>query len=106
VRKQERLAVVQRRLMQMGAAVSRDMIGSLQRILVEGRSRKDAQQLSGRTSSNRVVNFPSGDHALIGQFVDVEITEVMTNSLRARPISGRDAPCLNAATNKRLDLVT
>jgi tRNA-2-methylthio-N6-dimethylallyladenosine synthase len=90
VRKQERLALIQRRLSEMGAATSQGMIGSVRRILVEGRSRKDTKHLCGRTGNNRVVNFASGDHGLIGQFIDVEITEAMPNSLRARLVSGRD----------------
>lgn len=89
-RKQERLAMVQRRLLEMGAAISQGMVGGVQRILVEGPSRKDAKHLCGRTGNNRVVNFASGDHGLIGQFIDVEITEAMPNSLRARLVSGRD----------------
>ena len=61
------------------------MVGSRQRVLVEGRSRKDANELAGRTDNNRVVNF-AGHPRLIGQFVDVLITEVMSNSLRGRVV--------------------
>jgi tRNA-2-methylthio-N6-dimethylallyladenosine synthase len=59
------------------------MVGTTQRLLVEGVSRKDPSQLSGRTENNRVVNF-NGDHRLIGGFVDVEITEALPNSMRGR----------------------
>jgi tRNA-2-methylthio-N6-dimethylallyladenosine synthase len=92
--KQERLTVLQHRLSQTAAAVSRRMVGSTQRILVDGRARKHASQLSGRTENNRVVNFASADNDLIGAFVDVEITEALPNSLRGRlaipfePLSG------------------
>ena len=66
-------------------AVSNAMIGSTQRLLVEGVSRKDANELMGRTDNNRVVNFPvSGNNAkrLVGQFVDVLITGVSHYTLR------------------------
>jgi tRNA-2-methylthio-N6-dimethylallyladenosine synthase len=57
------------------------MVDSVQRILVERPSKKDARQLSGRTENNRVVNFPASS-SLIGQFTDVRITEALPNSLR------------------------
>jgi tRNA-2-methylthio-N6-dimethylallyladenosine synthase len=57
------------------------MVGSVQRILVSGPSRKDPGQLSGRTANNRVVNF-KGNPELVGEFVDVTITEALPNSLR------------------------
>ena len=59
------------------------MIGSVQRVLVEGLSRKSDRQMSGRTENNRVVNFDGGTE-LIGSFVDVRITEALPNSLRGR----------------------
>ena len=62
------------------------MVGGVQRILVEGTSKKDANQLAGRTENNRVVNF-DGQPRLIGQFVDVTITEALNNSLRARIVA-------------------
>jgi tRNA-2-methylthio-N6-dimethylallyladenosine synthase len=83
--KHERLAILQARNYAMGRAIGERMIGTRQRILIEGRSRKRAEEISGRTENNRVVNLP-GDAALIGQFVDVDITEVRTNSLRGRLI--------------------
>ena len=58
------------------------MVGSRQRILVDGFSKKDPGQLKGRTENNRVVNFTSDDLDLIGQFVDVTIAEAYPNSLR------------------------
>lgn len=84
--KEERLAVLQRRLGEMGATVSQHMVGTVQRILVDGRARKDPRQLAGRTENNRVVNFPSQDPDLIGQFLDVRITEALPNSLRGNPV--------------------
>lgn len=59
------------------------MMGSTQRVLVEGESKKDASEVCGRTENMRVVNFP-GDRSLRGRFVDVEITEALPNSLRGR----------------------
>jgi tRNA-2-methylthio-N6-dimethylallyladenosine synthase len=58
------------------------MVGTTQRILVDGVSRKNAGHLSGRTENNRVVNFAAGE-ASIGDFRDVRITEALPNSLRA-----------------------
>ena len=57
------------------------MIGTIQRVLVDGPSRKDPQQLSGRTDNNRVVNF-LGSSQCKNQFVDIMITEALPNSLR------------------------
>ena len=57
------------------------MIGTRQTILVEGHSKKNADQLCGRTENNRVVNF-NGPEDLIGDFVEIEITEALSNSLR------------------------
>ncbi|SCZ51746.1 tRNA (N6-isopentenyl adenosine(37)-C2)-methylthiotransferase MiaB [Thiohalomonas denitrificans] len=79
--KKARLARLQATITTQARAISRGMVGSVQRILVEGPSRKDPDQLSGRTENNRVVNFP-GDGSLVGQFVDVRITEALPNSLR------------------------
>ena len=81
--KQKRLNILQARIAQLANQFSRRMVGARQRILVERPSRKDPRQMAGRTENNRVVNF-SGPHALIGKFVDVEITEAMPNSLRGR----------------------
>ena len=81
--KKARLARLQQRINAMAADISRGMVNSVQRVLVEGASKRDGRELSGRTDNNRVVNFP-GDPRLIGQFVDVLITEAMPNSLRGR----------------------
>ncbi|MFK7831410.1 MAG: tRNA (N6-isopentenyl adenosine(37)-C2)-methylthiotransferase MiaB [Congregibacter sp.] len=82
--KKSRLQVLQGRINQMAQAISRHMVGSTQRILVTGVSRKDPGQLQGRTENNRVVNFSASDHSLIGQFVDVRIGEALPNSLRGK----------------------
>ncbi|MEY6433781.1 tRNA (N6-isopentenyl adenosine(37)-C2)-methylthiotransferase MiaB [Thioalkalicoccus limnaeus] len=79
--KQERLAQLQQRITAQAQAISLGMVGSRQRILVEGPARKDPRQLAGRTENNRVVNFV-GPSDLIGRFVDVVITEALPNSLR------------------------
>jgi len=83
--KKERLSRLQALINKQAGEISRAMVGGTQRILVEGFSKKDAQQLKGRTENNRVVNF-DGNPRLIGQFVDVIITEALSNSLRARVI--------------------
>lgn len=79
--KKRRLSILQQRINQQAQSMSRRMVGTTQRILVSGPSRKDPGQLSGRTENNRVVNF-NGDSALIGDFVNVTITEALPNSLR------------------------
>ena len=79
--KQERLARLQARLNELGSVVSESMIGSTQPVLVEGVSKKDASELAGRTSNNRVVNF-AGPQRLIGQLIDVRITQALPHSLR------------------------
>ncbi|BBA32566.1 tRNA-i(6)A37 thiotransferase enzyme MiaB [Methylocaldum marinum] len=84
--KKERLARLQARINEMSAEISRNMVNTVQRILVEGISKKDYAQLSGRTENNRVVNF-SGPPQLIGQFMDVLIVEALPNSLRGRCVS-------------------
>ncbi len=81
--KKERLAVLQNRITQKTAEISVAMVGTIQSILVEGQSKKDPEQLRGRTENNRVVNF-SGSKSLIGDFVNVEITEALPNSLRGK----------------------
>ncbi|OGI41988.1 MAG: tRNA (N6-isopentenyl adenosine(37)-C2)-methylthiotransferase MiaB [Candidatus Muproteobacteria bacterium RBG_16_64_11] len=82
--KHARLARLQQRNIEMATRISERMIGTTQRILVEGRSRKRPDELCGRTENNRVVNFPSDDAGLIGGFVDVEIRELTPFSLRGR----------------------
>ena len=83
--KKQRLSALQSRILQFAGEISRDMVRTRQRILVEGHSRKDATMLSGRTENNRVVNF-AGPAELIGRFADVTITEALSNSLRGQLI--------------------
>lgn len=79
--KKQRLQLLQQRLNQQSMAHARRMLNTEQRILVTGPSKKNPMELSGRTENNRVVNFVGQPH-MIGQFVDVKITEVLPNSLR------------------------
>jgi tRNA-2-methylthio-N6-dimethylallyladenosine synthase len=79
--KQQRLQRLQQRINEMSQQISRRMVGTSQRVLVERTSRKDKSQLAGRTENNRVVNF-DGPADLIGQMVDVTITEALPNSMR------------------------
>ena len=79
--KQQRLQRLQKRITEMAHKISAEMVGSTQRVLVDRPARKGDTQISGRTENNRVVNF-DGAHSLIGQFVNVEITEALPNSLR------------------------
>jgi len=80
--KKQRLQILQGRIAQQASAIAAGMVGSEQRILVTGVSKKDPGQLSGRTENNRVVNFSSSDRDLIGDFATVAIVEALPNSLR------------------------
>ncbi len=84
--KQQRLTRLQQRIEALGADISRRMVGTIQTILVEGPSRKDEQELCGRSENNRVVNFASSEPDLIGRFIDVEITQALHFSLRGVPL--------------------
>jgi len=81
--KKQRLQLLQARVNQQAMNISRAMVGTTQRVLVEKISKKSAQQVSGRTENNRWVNFDA-DASSIGQFIEVVITEAMPNSLRGR----------------------
>ena len=80
--KKKRLQILQGRIAQQASAIAAGMVGSEQRILVTGVSKKDPGELSGRTENNRVVNFSSSDRDLIGDFATVAIVEALPNSLR------------------------
>ncbi|MFT4651015.1 MAG: tRNA-2-methylthio-N6-dimethylallyladenosine synthase [Polaribacter sp.] len=84
--KKTRLKSLQDKILMQASQISRKMVGTKQKILVEGFSRKSELQMQGRTENNRVVNFTSSD-VLPGQFVDVEITEALNNSLRGELIT-------------------
>lgn len=81
--KKQRLSILQERLGMQAMRYSQALIGSTQRLLITGASKKSSTQLAGRTECNRVVNF-SGPTELIGQFRDVLITDAQPNSLRGR----------------------
>lgn len=81
--KHARLSRLQAHINAHSFEISKSMVGSTQRILVTGRSKKDANELTGKTENMRQVNFP-GHPRLVGQFIDVVITEAMPNSLRGR----------------------
>ncbi len=83
--KKERLAILQQRILLNTHRISEGMIGSTQTILVNGPSKKDKNELSGRTENNRVVNF-AGPATLIGQLIPIKITEARQYSLRGEVI--------------------
>ena len=85
--KKQRLKILQDRISQHAISISRRMVGGTETVLVTGISKKDPGQLQGRTENNRVVNFSSVDHTLIGHFTQVTITEALPNSLRGELIS-------------------
>ncbi|NRP11176.1 (Dimethylallyl)adenosine tRNA methylthiotransferase MiaB [Marinobacterium sp. xm-a-121] len=85
--KKQRLHILQSRITQNALQISRRMVGTTQRILVNGYSRKDPGQLSGRTENNRVVNFRCDNPDLIGHFADVRIAEALPNSLIGELVS-------------------
>ena len=86
--KKQRLQKLQALIHEQAQTISQSMIGATQRVLVNGQAKMRKNQISGRTECNRVVNF-EGDVRLIGQFVEVHITEALRNSLRGRLIQ----PC-------------
>jgi len=81
--KKQRLQRLQERINSFTMDISKNMVGTVQSVLIEGKSKKNPLQLTGRTENNRVVNFTAHPR-LIGQFVDVHITEALPNSLRGR----------------------
>ncbi|WP_035382911.1 tRNA (N6-isopentenyl adenosine(37)-C2)-methylthiotransferase MiaB [Ferriphaselus sp. R-1] len=76
-----RLHRLQARISELEAAISQNMVGTVQRVVVEGVSKKNEHELAGRTDNNRVVNF-AGSPGMIGRFVDIHITEVWAHTLR------------------------
>lgn len=92
--KKQRLQILQQRIVQHAQEISRRMVGTQQRILVTGFSKKDPGELQGRTENNRVVNFKAtqsrADSALIGRFIDVTISDAYSNSLRGERIDQHD----------------
>jgi tRNA-2-methylthio-N6-dimethylallyladenosine synthase len=90
--KSERLTALQTQIESQARGISEQMVGSVQRVLVERPSKKNVRELAGRTENNRWVNF-AGPASLIDHFVDVTITEAKAHSLRGRLAS---APLLAA----------
>jgi len=87
--KSARLLRLQKRIDEQAQAISQTMIGSIQRVLVEGTSKKDAHELAGRTDNNRIVNF-AGNPRLINTFVDVRITSSLAHTLRGEIVIRED----------------
>ncbi len=85
--KAERLKRLQDLVAAQAQRLAQSLLGSVQRVLVEGASRKDAQELAGRLDNNRIVNF-IGTPAMVGHFVDVKITSVWAYTLRGELVSG------------------
>lgn len=96
--KKERLYELQQQINSQAMRYSHLMLGTEQRILVEGPSKKDLMELRGRTENNRVVNF-EGSPDLIGQFVDVKIVDVFPNSLRGELLRTEQEMNLRIATS-------
>ena len=82
--KKDRLKRLQNQILNQAAQIGRKMVGTQQRILVTGVSKKDPGELQGRTENNRVVNFRCDNHDLIGEFAEVYIEEAFANSLRGQ----------------------
>ncbi|WP_152207679.1 tRNA (N6-isopentenyl adenosine(37)-C2)-methylthiotransferase MiaB [Marinobacter changyiensis] len=85
--KKQRLSILQQRINQQTFEISRNMVGTTQRILVTGLSKKDPGEFAGRTENNRIVNFRSENPDVVGHFIDVEIGEALPNSLRGMPVN-------------------
>lgn len=85
--KKQRLKILQDRIIQQAAQISRRMVGTTQIILVAGASERNPEDLYGRTENNRNTFFTCDDHELIGKFVQVRITEAYANSLRGEIIN-------------------
>ena len=89
--KKARLARLQARILQMAAQISADMVGSEQWVLVDGISKKNKNEVCGRTENNRIVNFQA-PASLIGRFAKVHITAAYKNSLRGRLLEAEVQP--------------
>ena len=88
--KTQRLMRLQKRIDELANEVNEKMVGTVQRVLVEGPSKKDPNELAGRTDNNRIVNF-AGNPRLINQFVDVKVTRVSSHSLRGEIVTRESA---------------
>jgi tRNA-2-methylthio-N6-dimethylallyladenosine synthase len=83
--KTQRLMRLQKSIEDQAYVISQAMVGTVQRVLVERRAKKNAMELAGRTANNRVVNFP-GSERLIGQFIDITISDALPHSLRGEVV--------------------
>ena len=86
----ERLMRLQQRIEELAQVVSQSMVGTVQRVLVEGLSKKDENELAGRTDNNRIVNFiggPASSARLVHSFVDLRITSALPHSLRGEIVT-------------------
>jgi tRNA-2-methylthio-N6-dimethylallyladenosine synthase len=89
--KVQRLMRLQKQIEAQAQQVSQSMVGSVQRVRVEGHARKDGNELAARTDNNRVVNF-AGHERLIGRYVDLHITAALPHSLRGEVVQMEAAP--------------
>jgi tRNA-2-methylthio-N6-dimethylallyladenosine synthase len=86
--KKERLSTLQERIDGHAARISTAMVGTVQRVLVDGSARRNGEELRGRTDNNRVINFP-GAKRLVGAFAEVAVTGVCSHTLRGELERGR-----------------
>jgi len=93
--KKQRLKILQDRLNLQAHRISQNMVGTCQRILIDSVSKKNPNQIAGRTENNRVVNI-SGTAEMIGQFVDVMITEALPNSLRGHLLDSQKMTAISS----------
>ena len=84
--KTQRLMALQAQIEAQARKVNQAMVGTVQRVLVEGPARKNADELAGRTDNNRIVNF-AGQPRLIGRFVEVTVTQALPHSLRGEAVT-------------------
>ncbi len=87
--KLKRLAHLQKEIQNHAAEISQSMVGTRQKILVQGPSRKDPSELSGRTENNRVVNF-AGNPKMVGKIIEIDIVQAYPNSLRGQVLATPD----------------
>ncbi len=102
--KLQRLQRLQSRINEQAAEIARNMVGSIQLVLVEGTSRKNNSELMGRTDNNRIVNFPAPAR-LIGQMVPIRIVQALTNTLRGEVVMTAETKN-SAETTNPADLKT
>jgi tRNA-2-methylthio-N6-dimethylallyladenosine synthase len=87
--KKQRLQLLQSRINQHSQQISERMVGTVEKVLVTGPSRKDPGELCGRTENNRIVNFRSDEAGLVGKFVNIRFTQAMSNTMRGELVLDR-----------------